>query len=147
MHIRSWTCYMPSEHFRNLREGERLYFLYCWTEENITYCPDVFFTTLSMSLSTWFLIFITLTFLYAYSKLESFTIIFRWKKQHNAVQWTLTFEIINSILTHMEKLTLSWRRPLSYRNMGWFLYDNGLRHERVKVNLLLSLNTRVAQQM
>ena len=36
---------------------------------------------------------------------------------------------------------LSWRRPLSYRNqsidllrksMDWFLYDNGLRHERVK---------------
>ena len=40
-------------------------------------------------------------------------------------------------------LTLSWRRSLSYRNqsidllsksMGWFLYDNGLRHERVKGN-------------
>ena len=38
------------------------------------------------------------------------------------------------------KLTLSWRRPLSYRNqsgdllsksMDCFLYDNGLRHERV----------------
>ena len=38
-------------------------------------------------------------------------------------------------------LTVSWRRPLSYRNqsinllrksMDWFLYDNGLRHERVK---------------
>ena len=38
-------------------------------------------------------------------------------------------------------LTLSWRKPLSYRNqsiyllrksMDWFLYDNGLRHERVK---------------
>ena len=38
------------------------------------------------------------------------------------------------------KLTLSWWRPLSYRNqsidlwiksMDWFLYDNGLRHERV----------------
>ena len=38
-------------------------------------------------------------------------------------------------------LTLLWRRPLSYRNqsidfrhksMDWFLYDNGLRHERVK---------------
>ena len=38
-------------------------------------------------------------------------------------------------------LTLSWRRPLSYRNqaidllrksMDWFLYDMGLRHERVK---------------
>ena len=38
--------------------------------------------------------------------------------------------------------TLSWRRPLSYRNqsidlrsksMDWFLCDNGLRHEMVKV--------------
>ena len=38
-------------------------------------------------------------------------------------------------------VTLSRRRPLSYRNqsidlqsksMDWFLYDNGLRHERVK---------------
>ena len=38
-------------------------------------------------------------------------------------------------------LTLSRRGPLSYRNqsidllcksMDWFLYDNGLRHERVK---------------
>ena len=38
-------------------------------------------------------------------------------------------------------LTLSLQRPLSYKNqsydlrsksMGWFLYDNGLRHERVK---------------
>ena len=40
-------------------------------------------------------------------------------------------------------LTLSSRRPLSYRNqsidlqsksMNWFLYDRGLRHERVKYN-------------
>ena len=39
-------------------------------------------------------------------------------------------------------LTLSWRRPLSYRNQSidllpksvdWFLYDNGLRHKRVKM--------------
>ena len=38
-------------------------------------------------------------------------------------------------------LRISWRRPLSCRNqsidlphksMDWFLYDNGLRHERVK---------------
>ena len=38
-------------------------------------------------------------------------------------------------------LTLSWRRSLSYRNqstdllrksMDWFLYDNGLRHEKVE---------------
>ena len=42
-------------------------------------------------------------------------------------------------------LTLSWRRPLSYRNqsidllhksMDWFLYDNGLRHERVNLFLV-----------
>ena len=39
-------------------------------------------------------------------------------------------------------LTLSWWRPLPYRNqstdlgsksMNWFLYDNGLHHERVKL--------------
>ena len=38
-------------------------------------------------------------------------------------------------------LTFSWQRPVSYRNQSidllckstdWFLYDNGLRHERVK---------------
>ena len=31
-------------------------------------------------------------------------------------------------------LTLSWQRPQSYRNQSfdWVLYDNGLRHERVK---------------
>ena len=47
--------------------------------------------------------------------------------------------------TFHDFLTLSWRRPLSYRNqsidllcklMDWFLYDNGLRHERVKCNIL-----------
>ena len=41
--------------------------------------------------------------------------------------------------------TLSWQRPLSYRNqsldlpcksMDWFLYDNGLRNERVKCERL-----------
>ena len=46
-------------------------------------------------------------------------------------------------------LTLSWRRPLSYRNQSidlqsksvdWFLYDNGLRHERVnKVTQIVTL--------
>ena len=42
----------------------------------------------------------------------------------------------------MTDLTLSRRRPLSYRNqpidllcksMDWFLYDNGLRHESVNL--------------
>ena len=37
----------------------------------------------------------------------------------------------------ISRLTISWRRPLSYRNQSidlqsklidWFLYDNGLRH-------------------
>ena len=49
-------------------------------------------------------------------------------------------------------LTLSWRRPLSYRNqsidllhksMDWFLYDNGLRHERVKCFCYKMPNTLV----
>ena len=40
----------------------------------------------------------------------------------------------------LENVTLSWRRPLSYRNqsidlLDWFLYHNGLRHERVKKNV------------
>ena len=46
-------------------------------------------------------------------------------------------------------LTLSWRRPLPYRNQSidlhsksvdWFLYDNGLRHERVKKDLHIFKN-------
>ena len=51
-------------------------------------------------------------------------------------------------MSPLMSLTLSWRGPLSYRNqsidlqsksidllcksMDWFLYDNGIRHERVK---------------
>ena len=44
------------------------------------------------------------------------------------------------MMLHITTLTLSWLRPLSNRNqsidlqsksMDWFLYDNGLRHERV----------------
>ena len=42
-------------------------------------------------------------------------------------------------------LTLSWRKPISFRNqsidllrksMDWFLYDIGLRHERIKKHFL-----------
>ena len=42
------------------------------------------------------------------------------------------------------RLTLSWRRSLSYRNqsidwlcksMDWFLYDNDLPHERIKTKI------------
>ena len=47
----------------------------------------------------------------------------------------------SKLINFYSPLTLSWRRLLSYRNqsidllrksMDWFLYDNGLRHERVK---------------
>ena len=47
-------------------------------------------------------------------------------------------------------LTLSWRRPLPYRNksidllsksMDWFLYDNGLCHERVKLSPKIPLES------
>ena len=58
---------------------------------------------------------------------------------------TLTVTKNHEVLvqSHSETLTLSWRRPLSYRNqsidllrksMDWFLYDNVLRHERVHKN-------------
>ena len=51
------------------------------------------------------------------------------------------FEIhyIDGYSCFCDTLTLSWRRPLSYKtnpllrkSMDWFLNDNGLRHERVK---------------
>ena len=51
------------------------------------------------------------------------------------------YRAILLIMVCQVALTLSWRRPLSYRNqsinllcksMDWFLYDNVLRHERVK---------------
>ena len=53
----------------------------------------------------------------------------------------ILFAFVLILLTLTSYLTLSWRRLLSYRNqstelrsksMDWFLYDNGLRHERVK---------------
>ena len=54
---------------------------------------------------------------------------------------TLSLIRVLMVLTKKRYLTLSWRRSLSYRNqsidlrsesMDWFLYGNGLRHERVK---------------
>ena len=49
----------------------------------------------------------------------------------------------------MHRLTLSWRRPITYRNqpidlqsksMDWFLYDIGLCHEKIKAIQKLILN-------
>ena len=48
------------------------------------------------------------------------------------------------LLHHTTELTLSWRRSLSYRNQSIdllrnkFLYDNGLRHERVNIDFPFS---------
>ena len=56
---------------------------------------------------------------------------------------TIYFLDILHIYYIINALTLSWRRLFSYRNqsidllcksMDWFLYDNGFRHERVKMN-------------
>ena len=56
----------------------------------------------------------------------------------------LRLELYGCTLSKKRVLTLSRRRPLSYRNqsidllcksMDWFLYDNGLRLERVKYPL------------
>ena len=62
---------------------------------------------------------------------------------YNYVQlaYFVCFFLCMTSLTSKCSLTLSWRRPLSYRNQSidllcksvdWFLYDNGLHHERVK---------------
>ena len=56
-----------------------------------------------------------------------------WQEYEKLVSCSKLFKQIEITL----HLTLSWRRPLSYRNQSidllckWFLYDNGLRHERV----------------
>ena len=60
----------------------------------------------------------------------------------NNLLWTFEYEVL-LWRNFLSLLTLSWRRPLSYRNqsidflcklMDWFLCDNGLRHERVNQN-------------
>ena len=60
----------------------------------------------------------------------------------------LLFHSFNGNTRQSTYLTLSWRRPLSYRNqtidllckiMGWFLYDEDLRHGRVKLGIVFSL--------
>ena len=82
---------------------------------------------------------LTLSKTYAYSTPSALTIF--WKK-------TIKVSFFNHHF--VGTLTLSRWRPLSYRNqsidlrskfksMDWFLYDNGLRLERVKQKLLLWL--------
>ena len=79
---------------------------------------------------------------------------FRWNKKHflSFLKGFQLEKIVSDLTVHFSSnkfcchfklalLTLSWRRPLSYRNqsidlpsksLDWFLYVNGLRYERVK---------------
>ena len=61
----------------------------------------------------------------------------------------IVFQTLHGVSQQNPYLTLSWRRPLSYRNQSinllhksidWLLYDNGLRHERVKLRCRLGFS-------
>ena len=74
-----------------------------------------------------------------------------WNKKHSSKQVVpITYHWRKGFLQLLFS-TLSWRRPLSYRNqstdlqcksMDWFLYDNGSRHERVKDLWVASFQTK-----
>ena len=73
----------------------------------------------------------------------------KWKENSICCDWSQFIDLLCEFFIKVKFLNKkrnllfnSWRRPLSYRNqssdlqrkwMDWFLYDNGLRHERVKV--------------
>ena len=66
-----------------------------------------------------------------------------WSTRLVSIKLCVKFSIFDSVSF---LLTLSWRRPLSYKNhyidlrsksMDWFLYGNGLRHERVKIYIFV----------
>ena len=63
------------------------------------------------------------------------------KVSYGNIGYLMKFNFV-SLYCHNLKLSISRRRPLAYRNesidlqsksMDWFLYDNGLRHGRVKL--------------
>ena len=66
-----------------------------------------------------------------------------WSTRLVSIKLCVKFSIFDSVSF---LLTLSWRRPLSYKNhyidlrsksMDWFLYGNGLGHERVKIYIFV----------
>ena len=66
------------------------------------------------------------------------------REKNNAVFFISLCVFWGTVKNVLFTLTLSWRRPLLYRNQSidllyksidWFLYDNGLRHERVIMNI------------
>ena len=68
-----------------------------------------------------------------------------YKHRHLIEKICFTFTLSNNHTVNIKApLTLSWRKSISYRNqsidllcksMDWILYDNSLRHERVKPRL------------
>ena len=68
-------------------------------------------------------------------KLSRATLDFQISHRQLKLHWSL-YVISCCNYPYTDCLTLSWRRPLWYRNqsidLDWFLYDNGLSHERVK---------------
>ena len=59
---------------------------------------------------------------------------------HNTLSEILLTACSDQLLYNL-RLTLSWRRPISYR-LDWFLYDIGLRHERVNRIMLGMFKTK-----
>ena len=89
--------------------------------------------------------YLQLTNFHKFEHFSTPTKITKQKKKPSGMQLTTRDTLIvscSSNISHiLTYLTLSWRRQISYRNqstdlqsksMYWFLYDIGLRHERVK---------------
>ena len=71
--------------------------------------------------------------------------LFRTELILTVIQYQLLKSLRTEAVIRRRPLTLSRLTPLSYRNqsidllcksMDWFLYDNGLRHERVKLGVI-----------
>ena len=80
------------------------------------------------------------------------------KSQRFSYEQLLTIVMYRLCLNELEEhheLTLSWRRPLSYRNQSidlqskskdWFLYDNGPRHVRVNTKWVHNIAIKPASR-
>ena len=102
----------------------------------------------SLFIGIWDSLFILIIFTFFLSQTDGFI-----EKICHAFTSEISIFICDSVITSSKNiaisdlLTLSWRRPLSYRNqcidllwksMDWFLHDNDHRHERVKMYLSLT---------
>ena len=81
------------------------------------------------------------------SKREYFQTILSALMNTNFIEIINGISLISVLLKLLKLLTLSWRWSQSYRNqpidlqsksMDWFLYDRGLRHERVDIVIVIN---------